>query len=200
MSLEAWAALAQVGTFMVIAATAAASLVQLRHLRAANQVAALRLLMEQYEGPELRDAFHFVREELAGRLEDPAFRLELQSNQTDRLKHPEVTVCNFFDTWGLHYREGAVEKRAFMRIMAEVTVWFWKELEPVIAMSVNSSGVNTSFQNFEYLAMDAGKWVAAHPDGDYPRGKPRMPLVNPWRETESVATSIEPSRPSPDQS
>jgi hypothetical protein len=198
MSLEAWAALAQVGTFVVIAATAAASLVQLRHLRAANQVAALRLLMDQYEGAELRDAFHFVRVELAGRLEDPAFRVELLSYQTDRLRHPEITICNFFDTWGLNYREGAIEKRAFMRIMAGVTVWFWKELEPVIAMSVNSNGVNTSFQNFEYLAVEAGEWLAVHPDGDYPRGKPRMPLVNPWRETDRAATPIEPGRPSTD--
>ncbi len=195
MSLEAWAALAQVGTFIVIAATAAASLVQLRHLRAANQGAALRLLMEQYEGTELRDAFHFVRVELAGRPEDPAFRVELLSNQTDRRTHPEVTVCNFFDSWGLHYREGAIDKRAFMRIMAEVTVSFWKDLEPVIAMSVNSNGVNTTFQNFEYIAVEAGEWLAVHPDGDYPRGKARMPLVNRWRETDRAATPIEPSHP-----
>lgn len=195
MSLEAWAALAQVGTFVVIAATAAASLVQLRHLRAANQAAALRLLMEQYEGTELRDAFHFVRDGLAHRLEDPAFRAEILSGQFDRRRHPEVTVCNFFDSWGSYYREGAVEKRAFMRIMAEVTVSFWKELEPVIAMSVNANGVNTSFQNFEYLAVEAGEWLAVHPDGDYPRGKLRIPLVDRWRATDRA---IEPSRPTTD--
>ncbi len=154
MSLEAWAALAQVGTFVVIAATAAASLVQLRHLRAANQGAALRLLMEQYEGTELRDAFDFVREGLAGRLEDPAFRAELLSGHTDRRRHPEVTVCNFFDSWGLHYREGAIDKRAFMRIMAEVTVSFWKELEPVIAMSVNSNGSGRTVSTHHGLILE----------------------------------------------
>jgi hypothetical protein len=40
MSLEALAGLAQVGTFVVIAATAVAALIQLSHLRAANQFAA----------------------------------------------------------------------------------------------------------------------------------------------------------------
>jgi hypothetical protein len=109
MSLEGWAALAQVATFVVIAATAAASLVQLRHLRAANQVAA----------------------------------------------DPEITICNFFDKWGSHYREGAIDKRAFMRMMAGVTVGFWKRLEPAIALMANSNGVNTAFEHFEYVTVEA---------------------------------------------
>jgi len=37
MSIEAWAAFAQIGTFVVIAATAVAALVQLRHLRAGQR-------------------------------------------------------------------------------------------------------------------------------------------------------------------
>jgi hypothetical protein len=61
MSLEAWSAAAQIGTFLVIAATAVAALVQLNHLRAANQIAASNMFIQEYEGPELREAF-FVRE------------------------------------------------------------------------------------------------------------------------------------------
>ena len=41
MSLELASTLASIGTFIVITATAAAAIVQLRHLRSSNQIAAL---------------------------------------------------------------------------------------------------------------------------------------------------------------
>jgi hypothetical protein len=41
MSLEAWSTVASLGTFLVVAATALAALVQLRHLRSSNQIAAI---------------------------------------------------------------------------------------------------------------------------------------------------------------
>src|SRR5579872_1117850 len=98
MSLELWSAVASVGTFLVIGATAIAAIVQLRHLRSANQVAAWQMFAQTYEGPELRDAFHFVRTELAQRLEDPEFRRELRAGETDRVKHPEIKICNFLNS------------------------------------------------------------------------------------------------------
>jgi hypothetical protein len=192
MSLEAWAALAQGATFVVIAATAAASLVQLRHLRAANQVAAVRVLLEEYEGAELRDAFHFVRTDLDEHLQDPKFREELRSGQSDRVTHPEITICNFFDKWGAHYREGAIDRRAFMRQMAGVIDGFWNRLEPAMALMANPNGVNTSFEAFEYLTVEARSWLARHPDGDYPQGKPRIALTDPWKETDRAKTAVAP--------
>jgi len=189
VSQETLGTAAAIGTFVVIAATAIAAVVQLRHLRAANQVAAVRILLEEYEGAELRDAFHFVRAELAGRLEDPVFREELRSGVTDRLTHPEVTICNFFDKWGAHYREGAIDRRAFMRQMAGVTVSFWKRLEPAIALMTYPEGVNTAFEAFEYLSVEARGWIARHPQGDYPRGKPRITLVDPWLQIDRDAVA-----------
>lgn len=55
MPLEAWGTIASVGTFVVVAATAIAALVQLGHLRAANQVSALQVWFTAYEGSELLD-------------------------------------------------------------------------------------------------------------------------------------------------
>lgn len=190
MSQETLGTAAAIGTFVVIAATAIAAVVQLRHLRAANQVASVRVLLEEYEGAELRDAFHFVRAELAGRLEDPVFREELRNGVTDRLTHPEVTICNFFDKWGAHYREGAIERRAFMRQMAGVTVSFWKRLEPAVAlMAYTTGGVNTAFEAFEYLTVEARSWIARHPHGDYPQGKSRISLIDPWLQIDRGAVA-----------
>jgi hypothetical protein len=174
MPLDVWASIAQILTFAVIAATAVAALVQLRHLRAANQVSAIQLFAQMYEGSELRDAFHFVRTELATRLQDPAFREELTSGSLDRLKHPEVSICNFFDQWGGYYRLGVIDRRAFMRQNAGVIDGFWRLLEPAIRLMASARGVNTAFEQFEYLEVAARTWLASHPDGDYPKDWPRI--------------------------
>ncbi|MBV8170927.1 MAG: hypothetical protein JO219_03240 [Candidatus Eremiobacteraeota bacterium] len=187
MSLDALSAIAQIGTFVVIAATAIAALVQLSHLRAANQVASFGAFIREYEGPELRDAFHFVRTQLATRLEDPAFRQQLRGGPVDRDEHPEVAVANFFDLWGGYYREGVIDRTAFMRHNARIVISFWNILEPVVALSV-TDGVNTAWEQFEYLAVQAREWVAHHPGGDYPSGMKRIPLVDRWRDADTAGS------------
>ena len=182
MSLESWTALASVGTFVVITATAIAAVIQLRHMRASNQVAATQLFVLTYEGPELRDAFHSVRAELKQRLEDPVFRAELRSGDFDRAKHPELQVLNFFDQWGLFYREGAILRHSFMRVNAGIVLGFWRRLEPVIALLADPVKGNMKFQQFEYLTIQARRWAEQFPDGDFPKGVSRIPLVDPWRD------------------
>jgi hypothetical protein len=51
MSFELVNTLATFGTFVVIAATAIAAVVQLRHARSSNQIAALNELRETMESP-----------------------------------------------------------------------------------------------------------------------------------------------------
>lgn len=182
MPIEVWAALAQFGTFVVIAATAAAALIQLRHLRAANNMAAASMFIQEFEGSELRDSFTFVRTQLKERLEDAEFREEIRDFTQDRLKHPEISVCNFFDLWGGHYREEAINRTWFMRHNAGVVLGFWKLLEPVVALAASRDGANISFEQFEYLAVKAQDWLAAHPAGDYPAGVRRLPLPDSWKD------------------
>ena len=184
MSIEAWAAAAQIGTFVVIAATAVAALIQLRHLRAANDMAASNMFIQEYEGPDLRDAFSFVRSRLAQSLEDPDFREELRVGRLDRVKHPEIAVCNFFDQWGGYYRQGAINRTMFMRHNAGVVLAFWQDLEPVVALSAERLGANTAFEQFEFLVVQAQEWSASHPGGDYPKGVQRLPLTNRWKDSE----------------
>jgi hypothetical protein len=184
-SIEVWAAATQIGTFVVIAVTAVAALVQLNHIRSANLVSATNAFHDEYDGPELRDAFSFVRTQLKDRLEDQAFRAELRALWTDRVKHPEIMVCNFFDKWGAIYRHGAIDQPMFMQHDAHVVLAFWQRLEPVIALVAHeSAGSNVDFQQFEYLAVQAQDWIAAHPQGDYPRGVRRMPITDRWKDVD----------------
>jgi len=61
MSLELFNILARLGTFIVIAATAIAAIVQLRHMRSSNQIAAINELRETIETPEFQVAQQFGR-------------------------------------------------------------------------------------------------------------------------------------------
>lgn len=184
MSTEAWAALAQIGTFVVIAVTAVATLVQLNHLRSANLINATNSFLDEYEGPEYREAFSFVRRQLKQHLEDPAFREDFQSAELDRARHPELAVLNFFDKWGSYYRYGAIDRPMFMRINAKLVLSFWQQLEPVVAIIAQQDGSNVFFEQFEYLAVQAQDWIAVHPQGDYPKGVRRMRLTDPWKDVE----------------
>ena len=76
MSLELVNTLATFGTFFVIAATAIAAIVQLRHARSSNQIAALNELRETMETPEFQAARHFLVTELPVKVQDPAFRYQ----------------------------------------------------------------------------------------------------------------------------
>jgi hypothetical protein len=160
MSLEFLSAAASVG-FVVISATA---------------IAYIQSFYSGYEGGELQPAFDFVRYELAERLKDPKFRAELRPGAFPmRTKHAEITVLNFFDLWGLYYRDGVVDRDSFMRVFGGVVVGFWDQLEPVIALISDAHG-NTVCQDFEYLAVEARNWLARHPNGDYLRGAARITL------------------------
>ena len=189
MSLEIWSVAASVGTFVVITATAIAAVLQLGHLRAANKVAYIQAFFHEFEGPELRVGFDFVRNDLAKRLEDPAFRNELRNGFPDRVRHPEVSICNFFDQWGLYYRDGVIDRESFMRVNAQVISDYWGRLEPVIAIVASiSGGTNNAFEQFEYLTVCARRWLARHPGGNYPTGAERIRIADRWAEEDAPGT------------
>lgn len=77
MSLELVNTLAGLATFLLIAATGIAALVQLRHMRSSNQITALNELIGVQHSAEYKAARHFVHAELSERMKDPQFRHDL---------------------------------------------------------------------------------------------------------------------------
>jgi hypothetical protein len=61
MSLELVNTLATFGTFLVIAGTAIAAIVQLRHARSSNQIEAFAELRQENAASEMQPSLHFVR-------------------------------------------------------------------------------------------------------------------------------------------
>jgi hypothetical protein len=70
-------------TFAVIAGTAITAVVQLRHLRASNQISALVTLLEDWKHPDMQAWVHFVRTELPQKTKDPAFMESLLDSRPD---------------------------------------------------------------------------------------------------------------------
>jgi len=178
LSLEALSVAAALGTFLVIAATAVAALIQLRHLRINNQLAGLLTFLQMLQSAEMRELLNFVRHDLAGRMKEPAFVDELRERPVDRAKHPELYVCQFFDQIGSLVRSGLIEEAIILQTAWYDVALYWSLLQPVIDATRQNTAKDGRrkfvFGNFEYLAARAAQWIEAHPNGNYPSNTPRM--------------------------
>jgi hypothetical protein len=188
MSLEIVNTIATLGTFVVIAATAMAALVQLRHMRSSNQIACLNELHNASQTPEFVDAQHFVTTELRNKMKDPDFRFQLNHRQA-RTGSNQVLIAkilmlgNYFDGMGLLMKTGFVDRQLTLDTWSGVALALWEEMAPAAAIIRRTEG-DAGWENFEYVAVLAQDWLAAHPQGDYPAGVRRIGLKDVWLEAD----------------
>src|ERR1700687_1959481 len=110
MSFEAWSLAASVGTLLVIAATAIAAMIQLRHTRGSNQITVFSKLEEMWDDPEFRVQRQRVRDELGLRLSEPAFRAELERDMSaDEFVRSVTEVANFFEGMAIYAKRGLAD-------------------------------------------------------------------------------------------
>ncbi len=179
--ISAWAA---VGTLVVIGASAIAALVQLRHMRAGNQLEALLSLERDFRTPEIQSALKYIQRDLAAKLQDPAYRRELETlGVVDSEVHPELTVCNWFNELGTLVKHRLVSESTFMDLFARLIVYCWKHVAPAVAIMRRTRG-DFQYHDFEYLAMRAQSWLERNPHGIFPGSVSRTPLLDPWRESD----------------
>jgi len=175
--LEAWNTVATIGTFVVITVTAIAALVQLAHLRRANQLQAVIDLGSEFGA--IAKPISFGDRELPEKMKDPEFRRDvgLVINADD---HPELLVCVFFDQLGMLVRWGLMEERFIMNYArgAYSIMACWNMFEDVIAICRRNAPA--TYENFEYLAARARRWVERFPRGSYPAGEPRVSIRDRW--------------------
>lgn len=187
MSADWVTAIATAGTFVVIAASAAAALVQLRHMRGSNQIVALTECRETLESPEFREAQLFVSYELPKRLSDPAeARRAAQLPFVDEYQAIS-TVANFFESMGLFVKSGIIDKHIACDFWSFVVLRNWEALLPVTTYVREQIQQPALWENFEYMAALSQAFQDAHPTY-YPAGVQRMPedrslieRVEQWR-------------------
>lgn len=175
MSAEWVTAVATAGTFVVIAASAAAALVQLRHMRTGNQISAYNECRETMEGVEFREALAFIRNELPGRLIDPATVSAITATGLRNEYAGIRLVANLFESMGLFARTGMMDQRIACELWSGIVLDTWNNLRPLTAQLRKRHGPGL-WVNFEYMAVLSTEYVRRCPDGGYPPGVPRMPL------------------------
>jgi hypothetical protein len=172
MHLEAWTAFASVGTFLVIAASAIAAFVQLRHVRRSNQLSGLQATFDMLVEPSVRELINYVRHDLADRMKGETFRATLLKIPIDRREHPEFYLCDIYNHIGSFIRNGLIDEQIYLQTEWYNVNLYWALLRDVIALGRQNRPY--IFENFEWLAARAQRWAAEHPHGDYPKDQPRM--------------------------
>lgn len=172
MSSESLAAVASIGTFIVIAVTAIAAVIQLRHIRASNQLSGVMQYIKLFESDTIQTANQFIQNELAQKLRDPVYRRELFAVNPDRRTHVELAVADWCEQAGSYIKFGLIEKDQFLDLAGAYVASMWSALKEVVAIRRVAAGA-AMYVNFEYLAAlqqsDAKKF-----GGGYPKGAPRL--------------------------
>lgn len=144
MSLELINTLAAVGTLVIIAVTAVAALVQLRHLSSSNQLAGLLHTVKVYEAPEFQRDLSWMK----------------------------FSIADLWEQTGVYIKYGLVSEEAFMDLAGGIVLVTWDAISEVIRIRREVTG-DAMYENFEYLAARAAEWQKRHAT-NYPAGTPRM--------------------------
>ncbi|HZY96452.1 MAG TPA: hypothetical protein VFE35_05070 [Candidatus Cybelea sp.] len=198
MSLELVNTLATFGTFFVIAATAIAALVQLRHSRSSNQIVVLNEIRETMDSPEFQAARHFVETELPTKLQDPAFRLQFAERRLRRTRETQPlfekinVIGNFWENVGVFVKAGLLDRDLALDLWSGVSIGTWNRFAPLTAVARRTNFA--LWENFEYLTMLSQDFQAAHANGTYPVGARRLELKDEWLEADKqYAASLAPA-------
>jgi hypothetical protein len=186
MSIELLSAIASAGTFIVIAATAVAAFVQLRHLRGTNSITALTECREVLESDRFRRALEFVAKRLPAMLHDPDVRARITASPIDEELSPITIVGNFFEALGSYVQFGIVDRSIACALWAPVVVRSWDRLVPALAIMRREAGPML-WEQFEYLASISMDFIARHPYGIYPNGVDRLRVDDAWIDADARA-------------
>src|SRR5579863_5537350 len=190
MSLELVNTFGTLLSVAIIAATAVAAMVQLRHLQAGNQINAILSIGNQYDAKEYRDAQYLILHKLTAVLEDPLYReyefaiarsLPVPTVPEDfvRLRSAMQLIGNTHEELGILVKNGIVDKDLFLDRYSWVIATGWKRMERYVAYIREINGDDGIWENFEYLAVLSEDYLVEHPS-TYPRGVRRMQPRNPW--------------------
>ena len=190
MSLELINTFGTLLTVAIIAATAIAAMVQLRHLRAGNQINAMLSIGNQFDAREYRDALRLIQHELDAALEDPLWReyicararrtpLPTVSEQYRALVDAVILCGNTFEELGIFVKTGVVEREMFLDRYAWVIIQGWRRLERVIAWIRGVTDEPRLYENFEFLMVLADDFWRER-GSTYPKGVRHIQLINPW--------------------
>ena len=176
-------AIASVVTAVVIGATAIAAIIQLRHMRANNQITALLAVQAEFDAKDFRDAEARMRREFPEILEEPGFckyfiallkdQEPVENPRYDEVRRAARLVANTYENLGVLTKRGIIDRALVLEAYSFIVANAWSDLEGLVAIIRVGTGEQTLFENFEYLAAISQDRLASQPD-EYPRNVKRL--------------------------
>lgn len=174
MSLELVNTIAAVGTFIVIATTAIAAVIQLRHMRASNQLEGLLSVLARVEDKNFNTWLTETQAQLPALLGDSAYVTSVIDNTFDR-GVAWLQLGNSYDWVGSLVKNRLIPVDAFLDVYAFRVIQAWELMEPITVLARFQVGDGV-WENFEYLYVASLDWSAKHQNGNYPPHFRRAPL------------------------
>ncbi len=159
-------AAAQIGTFLVIAATAAAAIIQLRHMRASNQLEGLLSVLARVEDANFNAWLTETQRQMPVLLGDPDYVASVIDNTFDR-SVAWLQLGNSYDWVGSLVKNRLIPVDAFLDVYSFRISQAWELMEPVTVLARHNAG-EAIWENFEYLYVAAQRWNKKHHNGNYP--------------------------------
>ncbi len=188
------------GTFLtvaIVAATAIAALVQLRHLRAGNQINAMLSIGDRFQGADFAESVDLIQGNLEALLEDPEFRNYIIAVRRNPIvpevsplfrdvRTAAVTVGNVYEELGILVRNNIIDRTLFLDRYCGVIVRAWIRLEKFIAFIRLVSGDEGIWENFELITVFSQDWLERYPTS-YPKGVRRLNPQCSWTDPSQSA-------------
>jgi hypothetical protein len=172
--LETLNTIAALGTFVVIATTAIAALMQLRHMRASNQLEGLLSVLARVEDANFNKWLTDTQHQLPEMLADPAYVKSVYDNTFDR-NVAWLQLGNSYDWVGSLVKNRLIPIDAFLDVYSFRIVQAWELMVPMTVLARHKVG-NAVWENFEYLYVCGLDWTKKHSDGTYPKRMQRAKL------------------------
>lgn len=190
MTLELINTLASVATTIIVAAAAVAALVQLRHLRGANQISGQLALRQVLLDRDFLQAVGRARQEVPVLMKEPAFRKYVadyhlgvaeDNERYDSLYEEILLVGRNLENIGNMVRNGLTDGRIFIEQWSPLVIVAWNAIEPLLRIRRIAERGDYAWEDFEYLTVLARRWIAENRSA-YPRNVAR--ILPPYAELE----------------
>ena len=172
---------AAIGTFIVVAAAAIAAIVQLRHLRAQNQLTGLLTVLARVEDPQFNEWVDGAKHMLQAKLPDPAFRRSILDGTFERKNNPWLNLGNSYDWVGSLVKNRLIPTEALLDVYSSRVLGAWEIVEGIVPL-LRRRGGDAIWENFEYLVIEAQRWTDRHPHGTLPKSMARLDIKVTWPE------------------
>ena len=165
---------AAIGTFIVIAATAIAAVIQLRHMRASNQLEGLLSVLARVEDANFNAWLTETQRQLPQLTNDPDYMQSVIDNTFDR-SVAWLQLGNSYDWVGSLVKNRLIPVDAFLDVYSFRVIQAWELMIPIIVVARYPDS-DDIWENFEFLYVQANAWRKNHGGGNYPRHVARATL------------------------